>query len=271
MNIKGELFNLKYPSVMGILNVTEYSFFDGGKYFTEDKILARARQIVEEGADMVDIGAMATNPSAPTITEEEEAQKLSEAIAIVKENFPHTIISVDTYHSQVAKMAVEQGAHIINDISGGMFDENMFSTIAALSVPYILMHTSGLPSEMQQKTQYKNVVEDVIYFLSEKINRLHLLGVSDIIVDPGFGFGKTVDQNFELLKNLHKFSIFHLPILAGLSRKSMFYKLLQTTPEDVLPATLAGNLLALQQGTHILRVHDVKETRQMIEVFKKIS
>jgi len=270
INCRGRLLDLDFPRVMGILNVTDDSFYDGGKYKTRDSILNRVEKMLEEGADIIDIGVMSTRHGAKEISIEEEKDKVYEIVCLVRDNFNETIISVDTYRSEVARIAVNSGADIINDISGGDFDEKMFDFIVETKVPYILMHTQGKPEVMQNNPKYEDVVKDIIKVMSQKVNRLESYGVKDIILDPGFGFGKTIDHNYKLLRNLKVFSFLYKPILVGLSRKSMIYKVLNIKPEDALTGTAVLNIIALLNGANILRVHDVKEARQVIELYRRI-
>lgn len=272
LNCKGHLISLEHPLVMGILNVTEDSFYDGGRYFgDEKKYLSRVEQLLNEGADIIDIGVMSTRPNAIELPEEEELKRVKEVISSVVKHFPKIILSVDTWRANVARLAVDMGASIINDISGGEFDPQMFPTVASLKVPYILMHTSGKPEVMQQKTVYENVVNDVFYYLSQRLQALNALNVSDVLIDVGFGFGKTIDQNYDLLRNLQTFKLLDCPLVLALSRKTMFWKLLNTSPEEALYATLAAESYALLQGVNILRVHDVKATKDIIKIIEKIK
>ena len=272
LNCKGHLISLEHPLVMGILNVTEDSFYDGGRYFgDEKKYLSCVEQLLNEGADIIDIGVMSTRPNAIELPEEEELKRVKEVISSVVKHFPKIILSVDTWRANVARLAVDMGASIINDISGGEFDPQMFPTVASLKVPYILMHTSGKPEVMQQKTVYENVVNDVFYYLSQRLQALNALNVSDVLIDVGFGFGKTIDQNYDLLRNLQTFQLLDCPLVLALSRKTMFWKLLNTSPEEALYATLAAESYALLQGVNILRVHDVKATKDIIKIIKKIK
>ena len=270
MNCKGKLINFDTPKVMGILNITEYSFFDGGKYFNNpQKYLRQIEIMLEEGADIIDIGCMATNPYAKELSEEQEMSITQDVLNNILPRFGDVIFSIDTWRSQVAEMAINMGVSIINDISGGEFDEKMFETVAKLQVPYILMHTSGKPEIMQQKTNYKDVVLDIFLYLSKRLEMLRLLGVNDVIIDAGFGFGKTVEQNYTLLRELHVFKQLDCPLLAGLSRKSMLYKFLETSPQEVLNATTVVNTIALLNGADILRVHDVKEAVEAVKIRNK--
>ena len=256
------------PLIMGILNVTEDSFYDGGRYITEKDILIRAEQILAEGGDIIDIGAMSTRPDAMEIPESVEIDRIVKAVEVTRSRFPETVLSIDTYRAAVAEAAVKVGADMINDISGGTFDPDMIPTIGKLQVPYCLMHTTAKPSEMQQHTDYEDILADILRFFGTQIEKLHEHHVHDIILDPGFGFGKTLEQNYFLMKNLETFQQLGFPILVGISRKSMIYKLLDTTPEHALNGTTALNTVALMKGAAILRVHDVKEA---VEVRKIVT
>lgn len=269
INIKGQLYPIDRPLVMGILNVTPDSFYDGGKYLSREEIAQRVRTIVDEGADIIDIGAYSSRPGADDISEEEEWKRLKTGIEVTLEVCREAIISVDTFRNTIARKAIEAGATIINDISGGDMDPLMFQTIAELNVPYILMHMQGTPQNMQDKPEYKDIINDIILNISDKTDRLRMLGVKDIIIDPGFGFGKTTDDNFRLLKYLEKMSIFELPILVGVSRKSMIYKTIGSTPEGSLNGTTTLNTIALSKGAKILRVHDVKEAVECVRLYER--
>ncbi|WP_332455854.1 dihydropteroate synthase [Petrimonas sp.] len=272
ININGELLDFSTPLVMGILNVTPDSFYSGSRKQSEEEIVGRVRQILEEGGKIVDIGGQSTTPTSTLIPAKEELKRLEPTLRLVRKEFPNTILSIDTFYSEVAGPAVEKyGVNIINDISGGQIDDNMFETVARLNVPYILMHMRGTPQTMQQHTHYDNFIQDILYYFSEKISKLNLLGVNDIIIDPGFGFSKTTDQNYQLMAYLKYFNIFDVPILVGISRKSMIYKLLECTPQESLNGTSALNTFALLSGANILRVHDVKETVECVKIVGKIS
>jgi dihydropteroate synthase len=272
MNCKGKLIHFDTPKIMGILNITEYSFFDGGKYYNSpDKYLFRIENMLEEGADIIDIGCMATNPFAKELSEKEELHVTETALNNILPRFPNVIFSIDTWRATVAQTAIEMGVSIINDISGGEFDENMFSVAAQLQAPYILMHTSDRPNVMQQNTDYKDVVSDIFLYISKRLELLRLSGVNDVIVDVGFGFGKTIPQNYTLLKQLYLFKELGCPLLAGLSRKTMLYKLLETTPQDVLNATTVVNTIAVLNGANILRVHDIKEASEVIKIVSQLN
>lgn len=267
INVRGRLFDLSQPQVMGILNVTPDSFYSGSRMQTDAQIAARAEQIVEEGGTMIDLGAYSSRSGAADVSPEEELSRLSGALGIVRGLFPDVVVSVDTFRAEVARRCVEDyGADIINDISGGTLDEDMFPTVASLNVPYILMHMRGTPQTMQQQTDYKDVTAEVLRYFGEKVDRLHAMGVSDIILDPGYGFAKTLEQNYQLLSRQRVFEVLDLPVLVGVSRKSMIYKVLGCTPEEALNGTSVLHALALQQGTHILRVHDVKEAVETIKL-----
>ncbi len=272
ININGELLDFSTPLVMGILNVTPDSFYSGSRKQSEEEIVSRVCQILEEGGRIVDIGGQSTTPTSTLIPAKEELKRLEPTLRLVRKEFPNTILSIDTFYSEVAGPAVEKyGVNIINDISGGQIDDNMFETVARLNVPYILMHMRGTPQTMQQHTHYDNFIQDILYYFSEKISKLNLLGVNDIIIDPGFGFSKTTDQNYQLMAYLKYFNIFDVPILVGISRKSMIYKLLECTPQESLNGTSALNTFALLSGANILRVHDVKEAVECVKIVEKIS
>lgn len=266
LNISGKLMPLDPPLIMGILNVTEDSFFDGGKYTEEAKIVARAEQIIREGGDIIDIGAVSTRPGAQDLPEQEEIARIQRAVSAVRAALPNAAISVDTWRASVARAAVPCGADIINDVSGGTFDPEMIPTMGQLQVPYILMHTPEKPDTMQQHTDYEDILAEMIQFFGQQIEKLHEAHVHDIILDPGFGFGKTLEQNYFVLQNMDAFKVFDLPILVGISRKSMIYKLLGTTPDYALNGTTVVNTLALMKGAHILRVHDVKEAVEAVKI-----
>jgi dihydropteroate synthase len=269
---RGQLIELVRPQVMGILNLTPDSFFDGGKYVQTSKALAQVRRMIDEGADLIDIGAYSTRPGAAEVSEQEEIDRLDPVLKAVFEQFPNIVVSIDTFRSGVARWANQEcGPCIINDVSGGQLDGDMFSVVANLNVPYILMHMRGTPQTMQGHANYTNVTKEVIKELSEKVAQLHRLGVCDVIIDPGFGFSKTLDQNYELFNHLDAFRFFELPVLVGISRKSMLYKYLGGSPGDSLNATTALNMLALQAGADILRVHDVKAAADAVKLFEKLK
>lgn len=256
------------PLLMGILNSTPDSFFDGGLYTSEIKWLKKTADMIESGADIIDVGAYSTRPGAVNITEEEELERLVPVITSIRKHFPEQLISVDSFRASVAEKAVNEGANIINDISGGTIDPAMFSTVARLQVPYILMHIKGTPQTMQLAPSYDNVVDEVRFYFDERIKLLQELGFFKIIIDPGFGFGKTLEHNFQLFNNLDSFQSFKLPILAGISRKSMIHKVLNISSKEALNGTTVLNTLALTKGASILRVHDVKEAKEVIDLFR---
>ena len=271
INCKGNLIDFSTPRVMGILNITPDSFFDGGKYTNETDILQQTEKMLSDGATFIDVGAYSSRPGAKHISEEEELQRIIPIIQLLTQHFPDIIISVDTFRSTVAKKSVEAGAAIINDISGGTMDNNMFATVAELQVPYIVMHMLGTPQNMQQNPQYDDVTKEVISFFADQIFKLKALQLNDVIIDVGFGFGKTIAHNYELLKNLSLFKNLDAPVLAGISRKSMLYKPLELTPQTALNATTSANTIALLNGAHILRVHDVKEAMEAIKIVSQLS
>ena len=259
------------PLVMGILNITSDSFYDGGKYLQPDAYLAQAVKMVSEGADILDIGAYSTRPGAAEVDETTEIERLTNAIKDIRKNFPELLISADTFRASVAKKAVEAGANIINDISGGTMDEAMFDTVAELEVPYILMHIQGTPQTMQVDPKYKNVTQEVKNFFEERMEILNKKGFKKIILDPGFGFGKTIEHNYQLLAEMDQFQELGLPVLAGISRKSMIYKLLNIKAKESLNGTSILNSFALQKGAKILRVHDVKEAQEVITLHSRLT
>ncbi len=270
INCLGNLIDLSVPKVMGILNATPNSFYDGGKYANENSILLQVEKMLTEGASFIDIGAYSSKPSAEFVSEEEEINRLLPVLKMVLREFPQTLISVDTFRAKVAKAAVENGACIINDIAAGNLDENMMETVAGLQVPYIMMHMRGTPQSMQSLTEYDNITRDMLFYFSEKVALARSFGINDIIVDPGFGFAKTVEQNFEVLGNLELFQSLELPVLVGVSRKSMIYKTLNTSAEFALNGTSVLNTIALQKGADILRVHDVKEAVECIKLVSQL-
>ncbi|HLG35604.1 MAG TPA: dihydropteroate synthase [Bacteroidia bacterium] len=266
LNCSGRLLDLSTPKVMGILNITDDSFYDGGQYTDKRKMLLHAEEMIKQGAAIIDIGGQSTRPGSTRIDAKTETERVIPVLKNLKKNFPEAIFSVDTYHAAVAEAAINEGASIINDISGGTLDEKMFEVIARYNVPYILMHMQGTPETMQKSPSYKNITEEVMNYFSEKISALRSLGINDIILDPGFGFGKTLEHNYTLLSNLELFRMFELPILCGLSRKSMVGKLLNVSAAGSLNGTTALNTIALMKGANILRVHDVKEAVEVIKV-----
>ena len=269
INIGGRPLSFDRPMVMGILNVTPDSFFATSRCRGEEEIRQRVCRMRCEGADMVDIGAYSTRPGAEDVTPEEELRRLLPAISIVREEWPEAVISVDTFRAEVARCAIEAGADMINDISGGEMDKEMFSAIADLHVPYVLMHMQGTPQDMQRAPHYENLMCEVFRSLGERVELLHEMGVADVIIDPGFGFGKTLEQNYEMMARLGEFRLLECPILVGISRKSMIYRLLDSTPEQSLNGTTALNTIALMNGADILRVHDVKEAVEAVNIYQQ--
>jgi len=261
---------LDEPKVMGILNLTPDSFYDGGKH-QPSTFLQQVEKMINEGADIIDVGGMSSRPGAEIVSIDQELNRVIEPIQAIRKAFPDVFISIDTVHSKVAKLAVKNGADIVNDISAGNIDAKMISTVGKLNVPYILMHMQGQPSNMQQQPQYKNVTLDVLDFLLDKVKSCRTAGIKDIIIDPGFGFGKTVEHNYTLLQHLRDLDMIELPVLVGLSRKSMISKLLDIKVEDTLNATSALHIIALQNGANILRVHDVKEANQCIKLWQTLK
>jgi dihydropteroate synthase len=270
LNINGRLIDLSAPTIMGILNITPDSFFDGGRLTSEVAILNHTEKMLAEGATLIDVGGYSSRPGADDVSVQEELNRVLPAIRAIKNRFHDVIISIDTFRSTVARAAIEEGASLINDISGGELDAAMFKTVAELKVPYILMHMRGNPQNMTQHVSYKNLLKEMIDFFQKKINQLHETGIKDIIVDPGFGFAKTREQNFELLNQLELLQILGKPLLAGLSRKSMVWKTLNISADEALNGTTSLNTLALQKGASILRVHDVKEAQQVVQLFKAL-
>lgn len=272
INIQGRLFDLSVPQVMGIVNITPDSFFTASRKQTDEELIERCRQIINEGGSMIDIGAQSTTSTSTFHTVKEEAERLMPALRLIRKEFPDAILSVDTFYADVAKQAVEEyGVNIINDISGGQIDERMFPVVAQLQVPYVLMHMRGVPQTMQQLTDYDDLIQDILFYFSERKAKLNLLGVNDVIIDPGFGFSKTLSQNYELMALLKYFHIFDEPILVGISRKSMIYKLLGNSPEESLNGTSVLNTVALLSGASILRVHDVKEAVECVKIVNRIT
>jgi len=270
INCRGELYDLSNPQVMGILNITPDSFYDGGKYSDHHQIIDHVQQMLNDGCDILDIGAYSSRPGAKDISEKEEIKRLSPVLELIRKHFPDIIISIDTFRANVAEYVIQHfQADIINDISSGDMDPAIYDVIAKNQVPYIIMHMQGTPQNMQDNPQYKNVTKEVIMYLAKKAEQLKLIGIHDIIIDPGFGFGKTVEHNHQLLRHLNDFKIFELPILAGLSRKSMICRYLNISPNEALNGTSVLNTLALLGGANILRVHDVKEAKETILLTQK--
>lgn len=268
LNCKGRLITIDGSLVMGILNVNKDSFYAGSRTSTIELILTKANEMLQEGADILDIGGQSTRPGGVLIKPDEELQRIIPAIETIKKNFPEALISVDTFYAKVAKQAVSAGASIINDVSGGQMDNEMIATAGLLNVPYVCMHMKGTPQTMKEQTNYENVTKEVLEYFVQKIAECRKAGIKDVIIDPGFGFAKNVDQNFTLLKNLAVFKMIEVPIMVGLSRKSTIYKTLQTTAEQALNGTTVMHTLALLNGADILRVHDVKEAKEVIRLIK---
>ena len=272
LNLRGKLYPLHEPQIMGILNITPDSFYAESRTTDETAITQRLEQMMADGADMIDIGAYSSRSGADDVSAEEEMERLRRGLRMVRERYPEVLVSVDTFRADVAKMAIEEGgADMINDISGGMMDRLMFRTVAQLGVPYILMHMQGTPQTMQQAPHYDDVLREVILYLAEKIDRLHQMGAKDIITDPGFGFGKTLEHNYELMNHLEDFHQLDCPLLVGISRKSMIYKLLGGTPQTALNGTTVLHTISLMKGAHMLRVHDVKEAVEAKRMYLKMT
>ena len=261
-----DIFSTNEKAIIGIINITKDSFYDGGKYLNDKQIILRCQNMLDEGASIIEIGAQSSRPGAIQVSSEEELKKLLPSIKLLKKNFKNITISVDTFWANTAKECIIAGANIINDISAGNIDENIFNVIAEFKTPYIIMHMQGTPRNMQKNPKYDNVVNELVKFFEEKIKKLNNLGVHNIIIDPGFGFGKTIQHNFQILNQLHRFKEFNLPILVGASRKSMIYNLLETTAKNALNGTSIVNTIALTNGANILRVHDVKEANECIKI-----
>jgi dihydropteroate synthase len=271
INCKGQLIDLSTPKVMGILNVTPNSFFDGGKYKNENEILSQVEKMLIDGATFIDLGAYSSKPSAEFVSEQEEISRIVPAIDLILKHFPETILSIDTFRSEVAKASIENGAAIINDIAAGNLDDKMFGIISKYNVPYIMMHMRGNPQTMQKLTNYEDIVKEMLFYFSELIVKARSFGINDLIIDPGFGFAKTIEQNYEVFQKLELFKILELPLLIGISRKSMIYKTLNTSVEKALNGTTVLNTLALTKGAKILRVHDVKEAMECVTLFNKVN
>ncbi|MFS4493796.1 dihydropteroate synthase [Maribacter sp. 2308TA10-17] len=270
INCKGELIDLKQPKVMGILNVTPDSFFDGGKFKDEKSVLAQVEEMLLEGATFIDIGAYSSRPGAEAVSEKKELTRILPVVELLIDKFPKILLSIDTFRSRVAIKCIEAGAALINDISAGKQDEQMLASIAKLKVPYIMMHMRGTPQNMQQQTDYENLLSDILFYFSERITAARTLGIHDLVLDPGFGFAKTLEQNYELLQKMNLFQTLDLPLLAGLSRKSMIYKTLGTNAQNALNGTTALNMIALNRGANILRVHDVKEAIECVTLNERL-
>jgi dihydropteroate synthase len=270
INCNGELIDLSTPKVMGILNVTPDSFFDGGRYTNDREVLQRVEQMLTDGATFIDVGGYSSKPNAAEVTVQEEIARTVPIVASILQHFPQAIVSIDTFRSEVAQLCLDQGAAIVNDISAGLLDPLMLKIVANYQVPYIMMHMKGTPQTMSTLAQYDDLVKELLFYFSERIATARSLGISDLIVDPGFGFAKTSDQNFELLRHLDIFKTLDLPFLAGVSRKSMIHKTLEIKPEEALNGTTVLNTLALEKGATILRVHDVKEAVETIKLWQKV-
>ncbi|PXY41317.1 dihydropteroate synthase [Flavobacterium cheongpyeongense] len=271
INCKGRLIDLRVPKIMGILNLTPNSFYDGGKYKNKTEILSQVEKMLSEGAHFIDIGAYSSKPSAEFVSEQEEMDRIVPVIELIMKHFPDTFLSIDTFRSEVAKAGIENGAAIINDISAGELDPKMLEIIAQYNVPYIMMHMRGNPQTMQGLTQYDDIVKEMLFYFSEKVKKARNMGINDLILDPGFGFAKTIDQNYEVLQKMELFNFLELPILAGVSRKSMIYKTLNNSAHEALNGTTVLNTIALTKGAKILRVHDVKEAVECVTLFNKLN
>jgi dihydropteroate synthase len=271
INCKGTLINLSTPKVMGIVNVTPDSFFDGGKLTNSNEIVLQVENMLRDGATFIDLGGYSSKPGAEFVSEAEELNRVVPIVKLLVEKFPDILLSIDTFRSEVAKQAIENGAALINDISAGLLDENMLETVAKLQVPYIMMHMKGTPKTMQSLANYDDLLKEMNFYFSERIAKARSFGLNDIIIDPGFGFAKTMEQNYELLQNLELLQFHDLPILAGISRKSMIYKALETSPDNALNGTTFLHAFCLQKGANILRVHDVKEAVECISLFRLLD
>lgn len=270
MNCKGKLIDLSTPKVMGILNITPDSFYDGGKNDTEQTVIDKVQKMLADGATFIDIGAYSSKPNAEFVSEAEELQRIIPIIKLLVKVFPEILISVDTFRSEVAKASIESGASIINDIASGNLDAKMMKTVAKYNVPYIMMHMKGDPKTMQSLTNYEDIIKEMLFYFSEKVNEARSLGINDLIIDPGFGFAKTLEQNFEVMNKLELFQMLDLPLLSGISRKSMIYKTLGTTPQESLNGTTFLNTISLMKGAKILRVHDVKEAVECVALYERL-
>lgn len=271
INCKGILVDLSTPKVMGILNVTPNSFYDGGKYKNESEILSQVEKMLVDGASFIDIGAYSSKPNAEFVSEQEEISRIIPVVDLVLKHFPDTMLSIDTFRSEVAKVAIENGAAIINDISAGNLDDKMLEVIGKYNVPYIMMHMRGNPETMQTLTNYEDIVKEMLFYFSERVAKARTFGINDLILDPGFGFAKTIDQNYEVFQKMELFKMLELPLLVGISRKSMIYKTLDSTIEKAMNGTTVLNTLALTKGANIIRVHDVKEAAECVTLFNKIN
>lgn len=270
INCKGQIIDLSTPKIMGILNITPNSFYDGGKYSLENNAISQVEKMLIEGATFVDIGAYSSKPNAEFVSEEEELNRIIPVVKAILKEFPETLLSVDTFRSSIAQECIDNGAALINDISAGNLDEKMMEVIAKYNMPYIMMHLRGTPQTMQSQTNYEHLIKEMITYFSDKINKARSLGINDLIIDPGFGFAKTTNQNYEILTNLELFKILELPILTGVSRKSMIYKTLDISPDEALNGTTILNTIAITKGATILRVHDVKEAMECVKLCEKL-
>ncbi|WP_418262834.1 dihydropteroate synthase [Flavobacterium faecale] len=271
INCKGQLIDLITPKVMGVLNVTPNSFFDGGKYQDQSAILSQVEKMLKDGATFIDIGAYSSKPNAEYVSEQEEVQRMIPVVEMITKEFPTALLSIDTFRSEVARVGIESGGAIINDISAGHLDAKMMEIVARYNVPYIMMHMKGTPQSMQSLTQYDDIVKEMLLYFSERVHLARSYGINDLIADPGFGFAKTLEQNFEVFQKLELFNMLNLPLLVGVSRKSMIYKTLENNPEEALNGTTVLNTLALTKGAKILRVHDVKEAVETIKLWNKFN
>jgi len=271
LRVRGKIIDLTTPKVMGILNVTPDSFYDGGLYNRESELIKQAEKMIHDGADFIDIGGYSSRPGAQDISPEEEWRRVKPAIQSIKKEFPSALLSIDTFRSQIANRAINEGCDIVNDISAGQLDADMFSTVASLQVPYVIMHMRGTPQTMKQLVNYENLLADIIDYFHRIIYQVNQAGIKDVIIDPGFGFAKTSDQNYELLNKLEQLHVLGKPLLAGLSRKSMIWKTLNTNPEFALNGTISLNTVAILKGATILRVHDVKEAKETIKLMEKLK
>lgn len=270
INCKGQIIDLSTPKIMGILNITPNSFYDGGKYSLENNAIAQVEKMLNDGATFIDIGAYSSKPNAEFVSEEEELNRIIPVVKAILNKFPEALLSIDTFRSTVAQECINYGAALINDISAGSLDEKMMGVIASNNVPYIMMHLRGTPQTMQDQTNYELIINEILTYFSDKVNKARSLGINDLIIDPGFGFAKTTDQNYEILSNLELFKMLELPILAGVSRKSMIYKTLDTSPEEALNGTTVLNTIAITKGATIIRVHDVKEAMECVKLCGKL-
>lgn len=271
INCKGELIDLKTPKIMGILNVTPDSFFDGGKFKDENAILKQVEKMLLQGASFIDIGAYSSKPGADEVSEVLELKRITPIVELVVKNFPGILISIDTFRGKVAKECVARGAAIVNDISAGLRDDSLLDTVADLKVPYIMMHMRGTPKTMQQQTYYQNLVQDILLFFSERLALIREKRINDVIIDPGFGFAKTLEQNYDLLRQMDGLKVMDLPLLVGVSRKSMIYKLLDTDAANALNGTTALHMISLTKGANLLRVHDVKEAMECVKLYEQLT